>query len=92
MWCLNISLLKYKSFKKKIRKLNIVEEFKLEDKYVDKWDNIKDRIKKFCINYSKERRWKENWEEELLRNFLVKELELLDIDLFRCSKDYIKLN
>ena len=36
--------------------------------YIGKWEEIKERIKKASINYSKEKRWKENLEEQNIRN------------------------
>ena len=34
------------------------------------WENLKVRIKKKCINYCKEKRWKENKRENELRKSL----------------------
>lgn len=52
------------------------------------WDSVKLRIKKASINYTKERRWKENLEEKSLRDLLSKELVLLDLDPNRSTENY----
>lgn len=79
-WCFNTSLLEDSSFREKIKKLlcNITEELDVEENHIERWDGIKKRVKRSCINYSKRKRWVEDTEERSLRDLLSKELFLLD--------------
>lgn len=89
-WCLNSSLLEDPVFTKKIRKLlnNVTDECSVNNNHIEVWDSVKVRIKKACINYSKEKKWKETLEEKSLRDLLSKELFLLDLNPERSTENY----
>uniref|UniRef100_A0A3B4URR0 Reverse transcriptase domain-containing protein n=1 Tax=Seriola dumerili TaxID=41447 RepID=A0A3B4URR0_SERDU len=62
-------------------------EMQIDNNYIEKWDNIKGRIKRVSINFSKEERWKEKQEEQNIRKKLEEELILLDNQRSRdCGK------
>ena len=79
-WCLNASLLDDPAYVKKIKNLlNYARtEMQLDNNHIEKWDNIKERIKRASINFSKQKRWKEKQEEQNIRKKLEEELILLD--------------
>lgn len=89
-WCLNSSLLEDPVFTKKIKKMLyiVTDECSVNNNHIDVWDSVKLRIKKASINYSKEKRWKENLEEKSQRDLLSEELVLSDLDPNRSTENY----
>ena len=80
LWIYNESLNEDVIFKKSMRKFlnNAKEEMNYTDEMNKWWENLKVRIKKKCINYCKEKRWKENKRENDLKETLRKEAESID--------------
>lgn len=58
LWCFICSLLEEERFKNKIRKLlqAMTEELPFTEDILEWWEGAKVRIKKACINYSKQKR------------------------------------
>lgn len=80
MWCLNASLLKEKNFMVRMYKMLHDAKYELEmcDDVLNWWSTFKERVKRKCINHSKERRWHEYQRELNLKKDLNDELKLLD--------------
>ncbi|CAJ1079165.1 pol-like protein [Xyrichtys novacula] len=89
-WCLNSSILNDKALIYKIKNLleNIKAETVEKENITDSWDDIKNRIKKTCINYSKRKKWFETREEIKLKKFLADETILLNTDIHRSCEQY----
>lgn len=79
-WCLNASLLEDPIYHERFKKLldKLTEEFYFSENQIQWWDKIKEKIKKVCIRYSKEKRQAEREEETSLRELLAREASLLE--------------
>lgn len=80
VWALNSSLIKEKKFREKIIRLinNITEEMAIVENMNEWWDEVKLRLKKACINYSKQKKWLENMKEKELREQMNNEIGKMD--------------
>ena len=89
VWCLNSSLLEDMQYRNKINKIlqYTTENLSFDQNHVDIWDNLKEKIKKASINYSKEKRWKEGRRERELREQITTELQLIDSEPDRDNQD-----
>ena len=80
LWVYNASLNDDEMFKKSMCKFlnNAKEEMNYVNDVNEWWENLKVRIKKKCINFCKEKRWKESKRENDLRHTVKRELERID--------------
>ena len=80
LWCFNCSLLEEDKFRNKIRKLlkAMTEELPFAEDVIEWWEEAKLRIKKACINYSKQKRWLEKREELETKKQISIELEKME--------------
>ena len=80
LWVYNASLNEDIMFKRSMGKFlsNAKEEMFYAEDINKWWENLKVRIKKKCINYCKEKKWKENKRENDLKEIICREAENID--------------
>lgn len=61
---------------------------KYVDNKIDFWEDIKLRIKKLSINYSREKRWEEKREEGIINDLLNAEIGKMELDGKYSSEEY----
>uniref|UniRef100_A0A8C9ZTV3 CCHC-type domain-containing protein n=1 Tax=Sander lucioperca TaxID=283035 RepID=A0A8C9ZTV3_SANLU len=80
LWCFNASLVQDMVFVEKMKTFltNVKHELFLINDINGWWDDLKQRIKKKCIYYCKDKRWRENLFEKQLMVALNDECRFLD--------------
>lgn len=91
LWVFNASLVNDAHFKKMMSNFlkRAATELKMTENVNVWWDDMKNRIKKKCIYYAKEKRWKENIRENELKIILNEETILLDKEKNRSPEKYL---
>ena len=82
VWVYNASLNEDVVFNKSMDKFlsNAKEEMYYTEDINNWWENLKVRMKKKCINYCKEKKWKENKKENELKEIMCEEAKYIDLN------------
>jgi len=90
LWCLNNSLLEDELYIEKIRELlvNVGRDIHFVEDKVGYWEDVKLKIKKLSLHFSRKKRKEENSEEDSLNRLLSLEIEQLESNNRHSSENY----